>query len=146
MRTELLRLSDVVGPQRGLPAPPRGRRSGRHARGRPLRHQVLAVLGARVSNAVRHAGATSIDVEVRASLTEGLVVRVVDDGQGLRGRAPRGGLLNMAHRAEGLGGSCVVRDRPTGASRCCGGCPERRCDERRADLPGRRTIRSCGRG
>ncbi|WP_019144116.1 GAF domain-containing sensor histidine kinase [Aeromicrobium massiliense] len=114
VRTELLRLSDVVArsvgfrPRLVVDGPVDTLVVG------PLRHQVLGVLGEAVSNAVRHAGASSIDVEVRASVHEGVLVRVTDDGRGLRGHAPRGGLLNMAHRAEGLGGSCAVRDRPDG--------------------------------
>jgi signal transduction histidine kinase len=114
VRTELLRLSDVVA--RGVGFRPRLVVDGpvdTLVVG-PLRHQVLGVLGEAVSNAVRHAEASSIDVEVRASVQDGVVVRVTDDGRGLRGASPRGGLLNMAHRAEGLGGSCVVRDRPEG--------------------------------
>ncbi|TCI99284.1 GAF domain-containing protein [Aeromicrobium sp. IC_218] len=114
VRTELLRLSDVVArsvgfrPRLVVDGPVDTLVVG------PLRHQVLGVLGEAVSNAVRHAQASSIDVEVRASVAEGVLVRVTDDGQGLRGRTPRGGLLNMTHRAEGLGGSCAVRDRPDG--------------------------------
>ncbi len=114
VRSELLRISDAVArsvgfrPRLVVDGPVDTLVVG------PLRHQVLGVLGEAVSNAVRHAAPRSIDVEVRASLDEGVLVRVVDDGLGLRGARPRGGLLNMAHRAERMGGTCTVRDREAG--------------------------------
>jgi signal transduction histidine kinase len=78
--------------------------------------QLLAVLREALSNVIRHAHAASVDVDVRAGAD--LVLRVSDDGNGLSGGpAPRHGkgLRNMAARAEGLGGTCVVgRRQPQG--------------------------------
>ena len=61
-----------------------------------------------MTNAVRHAGATAIDVHVHAT-PEAVTVRVCDDGAGIAGDARGGvGLGSMRERAEELGGWCTV--------------------------------------
>jgi signal transduction histidine kinase len=67
----------------------------------------VAVVREAVSNVVRHAGASSVTVEVRAG-ADGLVVDVVDDGVGTGPDAARSGLVNLARRAGECGGTCVV--------------------------------------
>ena len=68
-----------------------------------LAEHVLAVVTEGVSNAVRHAQARKIDVNVTAGL--GLVsVTVRDDGCGIVSRNGRSGLANMEARAANLNG------------------------------------------
>jgi signal transduction histidine kinase len=74
-----------------------------------------------ISNAVKHAGASEIEVRVEAP-PGGLVVRVSDDGSG--GADPRGaGLRGIADRAEAVGGSVRVEARPGGGTVVTGELP-----------------------
>jgi signal transduction histidine kinase len=69
--------------------------------------QLLAVLRESLSNVIRHARASSVEVEVAAGPE--LVLRVSDDGVGAAGDPGAGfGLRNMASRADALGGSFEV--------------------------------------
>jgi signal transduction histidine kinase len=65
--------------------------------------QLLIVLREALSNAARHAAATRVDVSVEAG--SDLILRVTDDGTGMRPGTRRSGLGNMARRAERLGGT-----------------------------------------
>ncbi len=68
-----------------------------------------------VSNAVKHASARSITVEL-AEQGDSLLVAVVDDGLG--GAVADGrGLRGLADRVEAVGGSLGVADRPAGGTR-----------------------------
>jgi signal transduction histidine kinase len=69
-----------------------------------IAEHLLAVLREALSNAVRHAKASHIDVSLRA---EGgmLTLRVDDNGVGPSGDGRRSGLRNMQERAEDLGGT-----------------------------------------
>jgi len=61
-----------------------------------------------VTNAVRHAAATTVQVHLVATPVE-LTVRVRDDGVGLDPQAPSGiGIGSMRERAVALGGRCTV--------------------------------------
>ena len=72
--------------------------------------QMLAVLRESLSNVLRHAGATAVEVTVVAGPE--LVLEVADDGMGPPTAPGAGnGLRNMATRAEALGGHCSVRSR-----------------------------------
>lgn len=72
-----------------------------------LAAHVVAVIREALSNAARHAAATSIEVDVRAG--DGITVRVVDDGRGIPpDLVTMGGLQNLRERAEGLGGTFDV--------------------------------------
>ncbi|WP_436889407.1 GAF domain-containing sensor histidine kinase [Nocardiopsis dassonvillei] len=85
---------------------------------------LVAVLRELLSNAARHAHATAVDVEV--SVAEGRVVlRVSDDGAGLPEGAHRSGLLNIASRAEELGGSVEIDSAPGGGTRVRWAVPAR---------------------
>ncbi|HUL25193.1 MAG TPA: GAF domain-containing protein [Streptosporangiaceae bacterium] len=64
--------------------------------------QMLGALREALSNAARHAGASSVDVTVDCG--SDLVLRVRDDGKGLGKSTRRSGLANLAERARGLGG------------------------------------------
>ncbi|WP_162958244.1 GAF domain-containing sensor histidine kinase [Nocardia yunnanensis] len=65
--------------------------------------QALAVLRESLSNTVRHADATRIDVTVTAGRGE-LRIAVADNGIGVGDAPPRGGLRNIAERATELDG------------------------------------------
>ncbi len=71
-----------------------------------------------VSNAVRHAEANRIALELRREDGE-LLLRVEDDGGGLPSQLPAGGmgLRTMAYRAKILDGKLVVTARPGGGTR-----------------------------
>ncbi|MGY1601960.1 histidine kinase [Geodermatophilus sp. SYSU D00815] len=78
---------------------------------------VLRIVQEAVHNAVRHAGARTVDVTVRSG-PHGVEVDVVDDGRGLaRDRTPEVGLASMAERAAELGGSCAVGPGALGGTR-----------------------------
>lgn len=77
-----------------------------------VREHLLAVLNEALSNIVRHASASS--VEVRLDVTDEILLQVRDDGTGLGGRKPGSGLTNMRARAQLLGGHFAARDLPTG--------------------------------
>jgi signal transduction histidine kinase len=69
---------------------------------------VIAVLREALSNAARHARASTVTVEVTA-LAGILTLRVVDDGIGIPADVGSvGGLRNMRRRAEEYGGTCVI--------------------------------------
>jgi signal transduction histidine kinase len=74
-----------------------------------VRADVLAVLREALSNVVRHAGATAVDVLVQARGGT-ITLRVADNGRGIPPQARRSGLNNLAARAERLGGTMEVRD------------------------------------
>ena len=82
--------------------------------GAELAEHLLAALRELVSNVIRHAGATAVEIHVRAGLEVTLTVE--DDGIGLRGTRGRGlGLANLSDRARELGGSFALEaDRPRG--------------------------------
>lgn len=65
-----------------------------------------AVLREGLSNALRHAGAHTISVEIDAA--DHLTIRILDDGIGVADTPRRSGLDNLARRAEQCGGSCTV--------------------------------------
>jgi signal transduction histidine kinase len=68
--------------------------------------QMLGALREALSNAARHAGASSVDVTVDCG--GDLVLRVRDNGRGLGQSTRRSGLANLAERARGLGGTLRV--------------------------------------
>jgi len=70
---------------------------------------LLAVLREALSNVARHAGATHVEVTLRAD--SNLLLEVVDDGKGGVSEASQGGkngLRNVKRRAEELGGNAYV--------------------------------------
>jgi signal transduction histidine kinase len=81
-----------------------------------LRPHLLAVAREGISNVVRHAQASRLDVEV--DLGDTLSVAIRDDGRGItpaRGRR-RSGLANLQQRAESLGGGFEVAAVPAGGT------------------------------
>ncbi|MDG4808657.1 GAF domain-containing sensor histidine kinase [Micromonospora sp. WMMD1120] len=73
----------------------------------PIRPDLTAVLREALSNVVRHAGASRVDVVVQADAGR-VSLTVTDDGVGCDGAAARGGLVNLRERAEGHGGTFEV--------------------------------------
>jgi signal transduction histidine kinase len=83
--------------------------------------QVVAVLREALSNVVRHAGATEVEVEVDVVDQPGdtagdLVIVVRDNGCGLPEGGRRSGLNNLAERAERLGGTFSAGSGPNGGT------------------------------
>lgn len=76
---------------------------------------LLAVVREALSNIARHARATAAAVTL--STGDGLVLEVLDNGCGIGGASPGGGLTSMRERAESLGGTFEVCDRPGGGTR-----------------------------
>lgn len=66
-----------------------------------------------LTNAVRHAHARHVDVDVVAHAGR-LRLRVSDDGTGTRGTGPGNGLRGMVERAAAVGGRLTVEDTPSG--------------------------------
>ena len=107
-RAEIMLVASECGAN--LPSQPRVHFDGPvEAIGDEIHAQLLATLREALSNVVRHAGATAVDVAVRAS-EGGVVLRVADDGEGIDEDAGTtgSGLRNMKDRAEQLGGRCDV--------------------------------------
>jgi signal transduction histidine kinase len=71
-----------------------------------LGEQMLHALREALSNAARHAGASRVEVQVRAAAELCLAVR--DNGSGIKEVARRSGLKNLEERAARLGGSLRV--------------------------------------
>ncbi|QBJ97490.1 GAF domain-containing protein [Rhodococcus sp. ABRD24] len=65
-----------------------------------------AVLREGLSNALRHAHASTIAVEIDAA--DHLTIRICDDGIGVPDNPRRSGLANLARRAEQCGGHCTI--------------------------------------
>ena len=81
-----------------------------------MRPALLAVLREALSNVARHAHADRVDIGVRAGGGR-VTLTVRDNGVGLGGAGPSGGLVNIRRRAEELGGSFTVEpDEPAGTA------------------------------
>ena len=76
--------------------------------------QLVRIVREAVTNATRHGGATTIDLEVAHA--DDLTVCIRDDGHGFDPAAEGGrtgfGLTSMKERAEGMGGVLVLRSTP----------------------------------
>ena len=73
-----------------------------------------AVVREAVSNAVRHAHATTLTVTVKVE--DELSIEVVDNGRGMSDRTKRSGLANMHYRAQQVGGTFTVDTAPKGGT------------------------------
>ncbi|HET6986529.1 MAG TPA: sensor histidine kinase [Kribbella sp.] len=79
-----------------------------------VRPELLATIREALSNVVRHAEATEVDVEVTVTATE-VISRVADNGIGFTDGENRSGLRNLQERAEALGGAVrLQRVQPQG--------------------------------
>lgn len=79
-----------------------------------LANHAEAVLREAVSNAVRHANATSLAINI--SVEDDVRVEVVDDGVGISGDITESGLRNLRQRADDAGGEFTVENMPTGGT------------------------------
>jgi signal transduction histidine kinase len=79
-----------------------------------IRPDLLAVVREALSNVVRHAQATAVEVSV--SVAHGLLRVVVrDNGVGVAGAIDHGGLINLRERATRHGGTFAMEPaEPTG--------------------------------
>ena len=84
---------------------------------------VLAVLGEALSNATRHARASSGSVTL--AVGDEVTLTVTDNGVGLPAGVVESGLSNMRQRAERLGGHCEVTGRPGGGTTVVWSVPTR---------------------
>lgn len=73
-----------------------------------------AVVREAVSNAVRHANATELSVDVKVA--DDLCIDVTDNGRGISGDITESGLANLRKRAERCGGSFSVENAPGGGA------------------------------
>ncbi|MDQ1695612.1 MAG: hypothetical protein QOJ03_965, partial [Frankiaceae bacterium] len=73
-----------------------------------IAEQLLAVLREALSNAARHAEASSVGVEVQADPSHVRLV-VTDNGRGIPSGGRRSGLANLAQRAKNVGGAFDAR-------------------------------------
>jgi len=76
-----------------------------------LAHAVFGCVQEVVTNAVRHAEARNLWIEVRRG-PGGLTVEARDDGRGAPGYVPGHGLTGMGERLRALGGNLVVATHP----------------------------------
>ncbi|GAB3572412.1 GAF domain-containing protein [Amycolatopsis endophytica] len=89
--------------------------------GGDLSEHAEAVLREALSNAVRHARATTLTITV--SVDDDLVIEVLDNGGGIPGTVARSGLHNLAQRAHQAGGECTVTALETGGTRLTWSAP-----------------------
>ncbi|MEU8511706.1 GAF domain-containing sensor histidine kinase [Kitasatospora sp. NPDC048722] len=87
-----------------------------------LAEHVVAVLGEALSNAARHAGASRVEVTLRA-VAGRVSLTVVDDGTGLPEGGRRSGLRNLAERAERVGGTFEASTAEGGGTRLVWSAP-----------------------
>ena len=75
--------------------------------------QVLRLLQEALSNVIKHAGTRTVGISARVA-DGAVLVRVVDDGGGFDPAAAAAGrgMVNMRHRAAGLGGLCEITSSP----------------------------------
>ena len=73
-----------------------------------------AVVREAVSNAVRHANATTLTVNVKVD--DDLTIEVVDNGPGISGDITGSGLTNLRRRAEDVGGAFTVENVTSGGT------------------------------
>lgn len=66
-----------------------------------------------LTNALRHARASQVSLQLHADADSGLQLRVVDDGEGFDPDGPRGlGMIVMRERAQSAGGSLSIETAP----------------------------------
>jgi signal transduction histidine kinase len=80
-----------------------------------LGDHLAAVLREALSNVARHAQATRVDITLAVG-GDKVTLEVADDGRGLSPEGRRSGLVNLADRAAGSGGSFRAQARPEGGT------------------------------
>jgi signal transduction histidine kinase len=108
LRAEIVEVAEEASGALGF-APALRLGSGLDSHGNPeVAEQALAVLREALSNVARHANATQVDVTADVDAAGLLTLRVTDNGVGIGLQTRRSGLLNLANRAEELGGEMQV--------------------------------------
>jgi two-component system, NarL family, sensor histidine kinase DevS len=79
----------------------------------PITDDLLAVLREALTNAARHAHASTVDVELTAT-RDRVTLDVRDNGTGIDDTTRRSGLANLRHRADHHGGALTVGSGPDG--------------------------------
>lgn len=87
----------------------------------PLADHAEAVLRESVANAVKHAEASRLTINV--SVADDLVIEVSDNGKGIPDDVTRSGLDNLATRAREAGGTFTVTGDPAGGTRLIWSAP-----------------------
>ncbi len=123
VQSEVTRIVDRVRDSLGFRPSLRFEGAVRSRIGPDLAADVLAVLNEALSNVVRHAEATSVEVTLSAGPE--IVLTVVDDGVGTSGETVGSGLGNMRQRAARYGGRCDVTAEPGGGTRMGWAVPDR---------------------
>ncbi len=84
--------------------------------GEPIDGTIYRVVQESVSNAVRHGSATRIEIAIEAVPDHAIVIRVTDDGGGLKSKGRPGGygIIGMSERVAGLNGTLDVTNRTDG--------------------------------
>jgi signal transduction histidine kinase/ligand-binding sensor domain-containing protein len=83
------------------------------------RHDIFLAVKEALNNAVRHAQASEILVQIRLEAGRTLMIRVQDNGRGFDPELVSGGgegVNNMRERLESLGGQCHLHTRPGGGT------------------------------
>lgn len=84
-----------------------------------IEDQLFRILQESVSNTLRHAKATTLDVML-IERDDTVILRIVDNGQGFdleKVRASSYGLQNMSERAQEIGGNCKIISLPNEGTR-----------------------------
>jgi len=115
LRSRLLGIVDAVAQQLGFSPALRLEGLLDTDVGDDLGDEVVAVLQEALSNVVRHARASRVDVLVHAG-NDKLLLRVTDDGVGIPAGGRRSGLANLAERAARRAGGFDVRSRDSGGT------------------------------
>jgi signal transduction histidine kinase len=116
LRDEMLRLADKHADQLGFTPRVAFRGPVDGSVSETLRDHLLQVVAEALSNAARHAHASSVEAIVTIE-NDWLLFSLIDDGVGISdGPSAGNGLRNMATRAANLGGTCRVirREKPSG--------------------------------
>ncbi len=113
LRTQVMTITDEITPGLGFTPSLRLDGSLDSAVGEDVAEDMLIALREALSNAARHARASRVDVTVRVSTGDELVLVVQDNGAGIGETTRRSGLANLRHRAEALGGRLEL-DQPEG--------------------------------
>jgi signal transduction histidine kinase len=86
-----------------------------------VRHNIFLIVKETLTNALRHAGATEVNLAIQAS-PQHLAIIITDNGKGfdvsaVAAAGKRNGLENMRRRAEAVGGRLALTSSPGGGTR-----------------------------